>query len=133
MNNNIRGIVFNQENLVLNLTNKVAGQTKVTKLILILLILISCFIIGIFVGYTGGVTSLQVFVGKKARLEYLSMILLVVAWVTTYIFGNLKKSFVTVIISLFTVIVIPGLLEKSGFLELQPLFLLELQSSLCFS
>lgn len=122
MNNDIRGIVFNQENLVLNLTNKVAGQKKLTKIILILLILISCFIIGIFVGYTGGVTSLQVFIGKTARLEYLSMILLVVAWVTTYIFGNFKKSFVTVIISFFTVIVIPGLLQKSGFLELQPLF-----------
>ncbi|MDZ8107937.1 MAG: pentapeptide repeat-containing protein [Nostoc sp. DedQUE12a] len=122
MNNDIRGILFNQENLVLNLTNKVAGQKKVTKIILILLILISCFIIGIFVGYTGAVTSLQVFIGKKARLEYLSMILLVVVWVTTYIFGNLKKSFVTVIISFFTVIVIPGVLEKSGFLELQPLF-----------
>ncbi|MFN6495886.1 MAG: pentapeptide repeat-containing protein [Nostoc sp. DedQUE01] len=122
MNNDMRGIVFHQENLVFNLTNKVAGQKKVTKFILILLILISCFIIGIFVGYTGGLTSLQIFVGKKARLEYLSMILVVVAWVTTYIFGNFKKSFVTVIISLFTVIVIPGLLEKSGFLELKPFF-----------
>ncbi|MBD2774143.1 hypothetical protein [Iningainema tapete] len=119
----IKSLYIHQQSLQLDLQNVIAGQTVFLKLVLLLLIVMLCFIAGIFAGLVGCITSLNIIVKDIVRLPFIAMVLVVSAAIATAIFQNLSKSLLLVISSFFAVVIVIELIAKFDFIELSHTFI----------
>lgn len=121
---NIRGQHFDQELQGSDLGNVVAGQPRITKSFLTLLMLALMFVVNIFTGYVGGVTSLYIGVGTSNRLEYVFTTFVLAAWVIAAIYQGFGRSLLVAITGLLIATVAPSLLARLNLLELSRQFFL---------
>ncbi len=115
----IRGHCFDQESLEIDLTGAVAGQKKLTKSILTLLIGFLWIFVGAITGALGGLIYLNIFTagkGASVSLEWLLMFFIIVIGIVTATYQNFSKTLWVVIGSTVLLVTISGFLEALNLL-----------------
>ncbi|OUL35721.1 hypothetical protein BV372_09965 [Nostoc sp. T09] len=118
----IRGRLYVQENLEIDMSGALAGQTTHTKILLIFLVTLICILLSIVSGYLGGITSLYISVDTQLRLGYSLMIFVLVSWLLTTIYQGWSRGILLAILAVFISITGTSLLAELGLLELPEQF-----------
>jgi len=123
--NSIRGKQFSQESLIPDLHSKIAGQTFVFKVILLLLIVIFCAIASLLSGFVGGIISLYVTIEQPASQSVRVTVLIIISVIAIAISQNLFRSILAVILALSFAAISSIPLTKLGFIQSPSLFTVE--------
>jgi len=108
---------FEQESLEIDLTNASAGQSLITKIILLSIVNFLVFLLCIFTGYLQGGAGLYIILGTEYCLSYLVTTLVIATWIITAIYQDFGKTLLTAILVMFIVIAGLELLARFELLE----------------
>lgn len=120
----IRGQYFVPKSLRLDLQEVIAGQTVFFQMALMLLIALLCLITGIFAGYAGCSTSLNIIAGSfQVRWAFLAALLVIISPIKVALSQNPIKSLLTILLSFGIIIIIFNFLYNISLIKLSSGFL----------
>jgi len=122
--NCIRSKQFSQESLIPDLQSKIAGQTFVFKVILLLLIVIFCAIAALLSGFVGGIISLYVTIEQPASQSVRATVLIIISVISIAISQNSFRSILAVILALILAAISSIPLAGLGLIQSPSLFTL---------
>lgn len=119
---NIKSRFFKQESLEIDLSNVIAGQSLIAKVILLVTIIFIIFLLNIFTGYLQGGAGLYIILGTEYCLSYSVTTIVIATWIITVISQDFAKSLLTALLAMFIAIAGLGLLARFELLEFTPRF-----------
>jgi len=116
---NIRNHRFKQEQLKSDLSRVVAGQSSLSRLVLVTCIFLACFFINILTGYLAGLSGLFITI-NVLRIEFILVLVAVIIWLAIVPERGLNQSLTIVTLLSCTILVILAILIQGNFLGLLP-------------
>lgn len=102
---NVKGQKYRQTSLISDLRQSVAGQTKLTKLVLLVLVLFLCFFLGLTSGFYGGGLTFNAIIDTPRNPKFILVGFNIIIWLFgTSAWGWKKASWLVALIAFFLMI-----------------------------
>jgi uncharacterized protein YjbI with pentapeptide repeats len=128
----IRGKQFNQKSLVPDLHSKIAGQSLLSKAILLFLIVIFSAVAALLAGYVGGMISLYDTIEQPASPAVRATILIIILVISVAVSQNSFRSILALILAFILVGFSSIPLSRLGFVRSPSLFTLNVLAATGF-